>query len=564
MDSLDDHPPGSKPVVKKRTLDTFFPSTWLLVLMVGIVLVFNMIVGMKVFSLEKEKAVIEILKARYESYAQIIEDVEEKEERLRTLIQEIVPLEKRRENALKETAASNERVGKNKEELNKIAALKSEFVERLNAAQATIAELSNEKQTLRKENTQLVKIVAEISVEEERVEKQITEKRQDLRIVEENIAAAEVRLKDQQKYIKEVAAANSSFEDMRKQLSEFVTRMDETQLAAGEKIQDLKQVIAGVAVEKDQLARQAVILVSETKNFGQSNAAILEETKGLQQSNKEYRAEMKNVALVSENMETITEAIKENAENIELDEGQVRGIVKAIKDNLGHLVTASQNLKEVIAGVANEKVQLAIHAVSLAKETEKFVQSNAAIQEETKGLQGHNRGYKSEVEDIILTSRQMKSTIDAIKGFVANLEADEVLIKEYAINIKSNLGQISVASQELEQTSTQFSTAVGGVTSQREKLDNYFQEIGELPDMKAQVMAFEKVLDEIEEVAKKLSDRGAVIQSSFDGKLNGMNLSFGTLEEDFTNLSLKVDGLEQILGILVSKAQEMKTKSLEN
>ena len=54
---------------------------------------------MKVFSLQKEKAVIEILKARYESYEKIISDVEDKEERLRQLTQEIIPLEKRSENA---------------------------------------------------------------------------------------------------------------------------------------------------------------------------------------------------------------------------------------------------------------------------------------------------------------------------------------------------------------------------------------------------------------------------------------------------------------------------------
>jgi hypothetical protein len=100
MDNSDDHKQdivsqGSKRVENKKTLDTFFPSKWLMILMVGIVLVFNIIVGMKVFSLQQEKAVVEILKARYESYAKIIRDVEDKEERLRILTQEIVPLEKR-------------------------------------------------------------------------------------------------------------------------------------------------------------------------------------------------------------------------------------------------------------------------------------------------------------------------------------------------------------------------------------------------------------------------------------------------------------------------------------
>ena len=444
---------GSKQVRNTKTLDTFFPSTWLLVLMVGVVLVFNVIVGIKVFSLQKEKAVIEILKTRYESYAKIIRDVEDKEERLRILTQEIVPLEKRSENALKETTASNERVGKNKEELDKIAASKSEVVERLNSAQTTIAELSNEKQTLRKENDKLEKLLAELNVEEKRIEQEITKKRQTLRSTEENIIAAEVRLKDQEKYIKDVSVANSSFEALRGQLSEFVKKMNDTQANAVDRIKDLKEVIASITVEKDQLSSQAVNLTNEAKFFAQSNAAITEEVKG---------------------------------------------------------------------------------------------------------LKGYSKEYKSEVESISTTSGQMKSIAVAIKGSATNLEIGEAQVSANAKTIKSNLEQVATTGQELAQTSKHFTTAVAGIASQGEKIDKYLQKIVELPDMKAQSIAFQKVLSEIEELARKLSERVAAIQSSFDGKLDGINLSFGTFEKDVTDISLRIDGVKQALEKIATRTQEMK------
>ena len=440
----------------KKTLDTFFPSTWLLVLMVGIFLAFNVTVGIKVFSLQKEKAVIEILKARYESYAKIIRDVEDKEERLRTLTQEIVPLEKRTENALRETAASNETVEKNKDELNKILASKSEVVEKLNAAQTTIAELSNEKKTLRKENEKLQKLVAEFSEEQKRIEQEITEKRQKLRSTEENILAAEVRLKDQQQYIKDVSSANSSFEALREQLAEFVKKMDETQANAGDRIKDLKEVIAGITVEKDKLSSQAVNLTNEAKTFAQSNAAITEEVKG---------------------------------------------------------------------------------------------------------LKGHSKEYKSEVEGIATTSGQMKSIAEAIKGSATNLEIDEAQVSANAKTIKSNLEQVATTGQELAQTSKQFTVAVTSVTSQGEKIDKYLQKIVDLPDMKAQAIAFQKILGEIEELNQKLSERVTAVQSSFDGKLDGMNLSFGTLSKDFTDISLKINDVKKTLEEIETHNQETKKES---
>lgn len=449
---------GNKQVSNKKTLDTLFPSTWLLILMVGVVLVFNVIVGVKVFSLQKEKAVIEILKARYESYEKIIRDVEDKEERLRILTQEIVPLEKRRENALKETAASTEKVGKNKEELDKIAALKSEVVEKLNAAQTTIAELSNEKQTLRKENDKLEKLVTELKVEENSIEQEITEKRLKLRSTEENILAAEVRLKDQQKYIKDISSANSSFEGLREQLAEFVKKMDETQANAGDRIKDLKEVIAGITVEKDQLSSQAVNLTNEAKNFAQSNAAI---------------------------------------------------------------------------------------------------------KEEVKGLKGHSKEYKTEVEGVATTSGQMKSIAEAIKGSATNIEIDEAQVSANAKTIKSNLEQIAITGQELAQTSKQFTAEVTSVTSQGERADKYMQKIAELPDMKAEAIAFQKILEEIEELNRKLSERVSTVQSSFDGKLAGMNLSFGTLVKDFTDISLKINGVKQALEEIENHTKEMKKESLK-
>jgi chromosome segregation ATPase len=454
--SQEDSAQGSKQVGKKKTLDTFFPSTWLLVLMVVLVLAFNVVVGAKVFSLQKEKAVIEILKARYESYEKIIRDVEDKEERLRILTQEIVPLERRKENALQEIAASNENLGKNKVELDKIVALKAEVVERLNAAQTTIAELSNDKQTLGKEKAKLEQLVAELNIEEKKLDEKVTAKRQQLRNTEENVHAAEVRLNDQKKYLEDVTAANSSFESLRGQLLEFVGKMNETQSSASDRLNGLKEVVADITIEKEQLSSQTTNLANEAKALAQSNGSF------------------------AEGMKDLTE---------------------------------------------------------------------------------HINVYKAEVGSIAATSSQMKNVAEALKGSATNIEIDEAQVTENAKAMKINLSQVSTTGEELAQTSKQFTTVVTSLASQGEKFDKYAQKIADLPDMKAQVISFQKILDEIDVLNRKLSERIGAVQGSFEGKLSEMNLSFGTLEKDFTDISLKIDGVKQELAKIAIQTQEMEKKS---
>ncbi len=470
MDRPDDGKQGgdfrkSKQVKDKKALDTFFPSRGLMVLMVGIFIIFNIIVGMKVFSLQKEKAVIEILKARYESYAKIIRDVEDKEEKLRRLTQEIVPLEKRAENAQKKVAVSNDRVKKNRDELNKIRASNAEISETLNASRTTISELINEKKTLRKEKQNLEKLVSELNVDEKKAEQKILEKKQELGNIEEKIRVAKIRLKDQQKYIKNVAAANSNFDDIRKQLLKFIKKMDETQTIADERIKDLKKVITGVAEEKDQLSSQTVNLANETKMIAQSNASIKKEITGFKEQNKEYKSEIKNVTSISGQMKSIATNINETATNI--------------------------------------------------KET------------------------------------------------ATNIGIDEKTVNNNATAIKKSLGQMKTANSELVQTSKQFTAVVTDVTSQRENIDIFIKKIADFPDMKVQVIAFKKVLNEIEELTGKLSERVSAIQNNFNGKLDGMNLSFGSLEKDFTDLSLKIDGVKKALEKIASRAQKVLDKNQE-
>lgn len=448
--------------IETKTLDTVFPSKWLLGGMVGFVLIFNIIVGMKVFSLQKEKAVIEILKARYESYEKIISDVEDKEARLRQLTQEIIPLEKRSENAQKDIARSNESLEKNKESLNKVKATESEVVEKLNAARKTIAELNDGKQTLRQEKTNLENLVAEIEVKERRIEQKITERQKDLRVIEENIIAAELQLKNQKEQIINVAAANSDFDAIRKQLSDFLSKMDEAQGQATKRLSDIEKVVTDISKERDLLSKQTSSLNNETKTISQSNQSI----------NKEL-----------------------------LD------------------------------------------------------------------LKGHNEGYKAQVDAIASLSGQMGRNSELITAAATELGNHDKKIQENLKIFEDTTGQIKTTYQGFAQTGSEFKSAVveigtqisevtSRVESQKNQFDAYLKELSSVTDLKVQANTFKKIIGEIEDSSRSLSEKFSNIQNNFEGKLNGMNLSFDSLEKEFVALGRKVEALQESLQKIKSKVEE--------
>ncbi|MDA3791399.1 MAG: hypothetical protein PF503_23230, partial [Desulfobacula sp.] len=256
--------------------------------------------------------------------------------------------------------------------------------------------------------------------------------------------------------------------------------------------------------------------------------------------------------------------IQGTATNIEIDEKIVSENARAIKENLGQMAKTNQEFVQTSKQFITAVTGVTTQAVNLTNEAKTIAQSNASIKEEISGFKEQNTKYKTEIENVTSISGQMKNITGIIQGTATNIEIDEKIVSENARAIKENLGEMTTANQEFVQTSKQFTAVVADVTSQREKLDTYMQDIADLPDMELQAIAFKKVLNEIEEITRKLSERVSAIQSNFDGKLDGMNLSFGSLENNFTDLLLKLDGVEQALEKIATRAQKVLKQSQTN
>jgi chromosome segregation ATPase len=436
---------------KKNALDTFFPSTLLLVLMVVLVLGFNLVVGIKVFTLQKEKAVIEVLKAQYESYRDIIDDVGRKQQELRGLHQEISPLERRKDDALNIINEGDKKIEVNSAELNKIKSLHSEIEEDLNAMRKTVAELSNEKQGLREEINTISQSVAELKIQEEKIDKSIIVKNQQLRTMEEEVLAAKVRLKEQEKYIVEVASANSSFDSTRGQLAQLMKKMDQDQTNAGQILTNFQKVVAGIEEENTKFSSQNKGFVAETG---------------------------------------------------------------------------------------------ALHS------------TNASIGEELKLLEQKNGAFKLYVEGMSSLSKQMQGVAEMINGLSKKIETDQVLLSESAGKIKTSLITLSEINQDVDGAKKQLQTAVTGINAQNETFASYIKTFSAIPDMKGQTAAFVKVLGEIQQMSTQLNQSVSVVQKGFDGKVEGMTLSFGSLEKEFLELSAKTVVMKQMFEKMVSQARD--------
>ena len=159
-----------------------------------------------------------------------------------------------------------------------------------------------------------------------------------------------------------------------------------------------------------------------------------------------------------------------------------------------------------------------------------------------------------------------------ITSAATELEKHEKKILENLKIFEDTIGQIKTTYQGFAQTGTELKSAVtgietqisevtSGVQSQKNQFDTYLKELSSVTDLMAQANTFKKIIGEIEDSSKSLSEKLSNIQNNFEGKLNGMDLSFDSLEKEFASLGRKVEALQESLQKIKSKIEEEVDKT---
>jgi chromosome segregation ATPase len=342
-----------------------------------------------------------------------------------------------------------------------------------------------------------------------------------LRVIEENIVAVEFQLKNQKEQIINVAAANSDFDAIRKQLSDFLSKMDETQGQANKRLLDLEKVVTDISKERDLLSIQTSSLNNETKTISQSNQSINKELSDLKEQNKGYKSEVDTIASLSGQMGRNSELITAAATELVNHAKKIFKNSKIFEDTTGQIKTTYQEFAQTGTEFKSAVVGIDTQISNLSNETKNIAQNNDSIKQEIFGIKEQNNAYKFQTD-----------------------------------NIASISGDIVAANEGLSQSIKQLSDVTGGVESLKNKLDAYLKELSSVTDFKAQANTFKKIIGEFEDSSKGLSEKFSNIQSNFEGKLNGMNFSFDSLEKEFSDLGRKVEALKESLQKIKSKIEE--------
>ncbi len=500
---------------RKRSLDTYFPTPWLLAGMVALVLIFNLVVGVKVFTLQKEKAVIEILKARYESYEKLIHDIEEKQDRVKRLTEEIVPLERRKDDALTIINESEKKISKNNTEINKINAHYSEVDEELNAKRRSVAELSNEKQGLRDEKNKLFQDVERLKAKEHSLEAKISEHEDNLKTVTYNLDTVTRQLQNQKQYLQDISAANSNFDNVRSQLENIVVKFTQSQIDAGRVTENYQKLVNNIEEENSRLEAQNLIFTTEAKVLRDANVTIGKEIDTIKEQNKGFGNNVRETKSLSQKVEQTVKVMNGFVVNVEVDTGVLHEAVKGINDNLTNLETSNKAIK-----TTKEKFQSAVSVIDTqAKNLDIHMETISKIPD-----------MKKQTDDFVMVSQRLQQTFEELKQNVLEIDGD--------------FESIALAKEV-------FQKAVSKIDNQAKKLDRYMQTISEIPDMQEQVEAFVKVRQDIQRTSDQLKQNVSKMETDFGGKLDNMQLSFNTLEQEVAALAQKTTELKQIYQTMV-------------
>ncbi len=506
---------------KKWLLDTLFPPAWLLLLMFLAVLAFNLVTGLKLYSLEKEKEALNILKGQYDGYAEIIKDVEDKTKRLIELTQEIVPLELRRENAIAEEKESIIALEENRKELNKIKALQSEIEEELKANRQTIAELSNDKALLRKENDKLESIVARLKDSESRTEEAILNKNKDLQDIEEKIRATSIRLEDQKKYLEDVAAANSSFEVIRGKLSSINENLDKTEQETESALNAFKETIKDIEVEK-QL-------------FSSHNSTLKNESEALSNSNTSYSG---YIETLSKNNDEITNKIK-------------------ILDETNRALTeSSQTIGSTIKNINTDKNKLSENISKLESANTKLSSSAQDFQSTIASLKKSGVRFQEEVDGISEVEKLFANFSTSLGESITKLNSDNLAFQNGVAMLNSEISAFSESKGNLNDMNTEYAAIVEEMKSQSLELSTSLASAKDVPDLVVQLKTLTDALKTIDEAAQKLRNSSNSIQAIFDSKIKGMNLSFSGLNKEVAYLEERLSNVSQQTNSLIAELKQ--------
>lgn len=479
---------------KKNLLDTFFPPAWLLFLMFILVLGFNFVTGFKLYTMEKEKEALKILQGQFEGYANLIKDVEEKTKRLMELTQEIVPLEVRKENAIAEENKSTKILEESRKELNKIKALQREVEEELKANRKTIAELSNDKQLLRKEGEKLEAFVAHLKESEARTEQVLLSKKKELQTIDEKIRAAIIRLEDQNKYLSDVESANSSFDEIRSKLSALNEKLGRTQQGAELALNKFEKTINGLEEKSQKITKELNIFTGNNKQFATS----------------------------SQSFNT--------------------GVTKFDAD--------SALFRKELNGFVTTNKSMATSFLSLENGVARFGNNNGLIE--------------TEMNKFSATNKSIAFSSLSLSGFLAKFDGDSTALNSGVSSFNKEVMSISELQVRFDEINKQHKGVVDDIESQSVVFKKAIQQVSDTPDLKEQLKVLNNALITIDDATQKIKQTSNMIQTEFNTKLNGMDLSFNSLSQDVSSLEIKIAKVSEQINAMISMTQQNEKKAKTN
>ena len=396
-------------------LNSLFPTVIVLTIMVGIVIVTTMITGYKIFSLEREKAEIELRLAKIESYENVTRDIGEKENQLRNLKINVPELEARRNIAEEEYSQYNEKQIEAENSLLKIKKKSNEVEAEYLAKLDVIGELTANISNLQKRESELSITVSELETEGEIVTQNLFQTKIDLSTKLQELAGVISQIELQRDQVRVLAEANSDFSMIISNLNAISSDLGKAKNQAESSIIELSSILPKHELTINTLNSSSADLNKTNRNLESISSSLLTLNSNLTRSYNSLSSTSTELNITNRNLESISSSLSTTKNNLALTYESANSADQVINSTSNKLSEVTVDVNDLLSVIQQSKEAFAYLEQTANSNSSQIYDKNSLMLSKYTIVDKNMEEVLSQLESVKASIVRLESKINEIE-----------------------------------------------------------------------------------------------------------------------------------------------------
>ena len=396
-------------------INSLFPTVIVLTIMVGIVIVTTMITGYKIFSLEREKAEIELRLAKIESYENVTRDIDEKENQLPNLKNEVPELEARRNIAEEEYSQYREKQFEADISLQKIMKKTNEVEANYFAKLDMIGELTANISNLQKRESELTIPLSERRTEHDILSQEITQTKNDLSAKSQELSGVISQLELQRDQVRVLAEANSDFSMIISNLNAISSDLGKAKNQAEASIIELSSILPKHELTINTLNSSSADLNETNRSLESISSSLSTLNSNLTRSYNSLSSTSTELNITNRNLESISSSLSNTNNNLALTYESANSADKVINSTSNKLSEVTVDVNDLLSVIQQSKEAFAYLEQTANSNSSQIYDKNSLMLSKYTVVDKNMEEVLSQLESVKASIVRLESKINEIE-----------------------------------------------------------------------------------------------------------------------------------------------------